>query len=125
MSDKQTNMLDTIFIHQLRVDAVIGVYDFEKVKTQPLFLDFELKVDLQAAGKSDNLNDTVDYALVSQLVIEHIESTQYELLETLAETLCQLVFQKFLAVQAITLTLSKPEAVAAAQTVGIRLFRER
>ena len=117
--------LDTIFIHQLRVEAVIGVYDFEKEKPQPLLLDFELKVDLHAAGKSDDLTETVDYAEVAQQVIKHIQQTRYELLEALAEALCQLLFQKFAGIEAITLTLFKPEAVNEAETVGIRIERQR
>jgi len=121
----QNSNPDIIFIHQLRVDAIIGVYDFEKTQPQPLYLDFELQVDLQAAGKSDALKDTVDYAEVSQQVIQHLQHSQYELLETLAENLCQLLFQQFSAIQAIQLILSKPQAVAEARTVGIRIFRQR
>lgn len=117
--------LDTIYIHQLKANAIIGVYDFEKIKPQPLFLDIKMKVDLRSAGKSDDLSETIDYAKVAEQVLNHIENTQYELLETLAENLCQQLLATYPSLQKITFKLSKPEAVPQAQTVGIKITRRR
>ena len=117
--------LDTIYIHQLKANAIIGVYDFEKIKPQPLFLDIKMKVDLRSAGKSDDLSETIDYAKVAEQVLNHIENTQYELLETLAENLCQQLLATYPSLQKITIKLSKPEAVPQAQTVGIKITRKR
>ena len=117
-------MQDKVFIKQLQVNTVIGVYDFEKQSKQPLFFDVTMLTDFSKATQSDDVNDVVDYAKVSERIIRHCDSEQVELLETLAEQLTSIILAEF-AVSQVTLSISKPQAVLEAQTVGIEITRTR
>ena len=115
-------MQDKVFIRQLQVNTIIGVFDFEKQAKQPLFFDVEMLTDFSKAAQSDNVDDVVDYAKVSQRIIAHCAQEQVELLETLAEQLTGIILNQF-AVSQVTLRISKPQAVLEAQTVGIEITR--
>ena len=115
-------MSDKVFIKQLQVNTIIGVFDFEKQAKQPLFFDVEMLTDFRQAAQSDNVDDVVDYAKVSQRIITHCAQEQVELLETLAEQLTTIILNEF-AVHQVTLSISKPQAVLEAQTVGIEMTR--
>jgi 7,8-dihydroneopterin aldolase/epimerase/oxygenase len=117
--------LDTIFVHNLRVDAVIGVYDWEKEFKQPLFFDIEMLTDIRASAAKDDINLTVSYKEVSDDVIDWVETHQFELLETLAEQLSHILLAKYQGIQQITLTVKKPQAVRQAETVGLKITRRR
>lgn len=117
-------MQDKVFISQLQVNTIIGVFDFEKQAKQALFFDVEMLTNFAQAAKSDNVNDVVDYAKVSARIIAHCEATQVELLETLAEQLATIILSEF-AVSQVTLRISKPQAVIEAQTVGIEITRKK
>ena len=116
--------LDSIFIEQLQTQAVIGVYDFEKVSPQPLIFDIEMGVDLVKAMNSDNLDDTVDYAAVSQHIRDWLETHQFELLEAMLESLIASLWASFPAIQTLDVKVSKPQAVADA-VVGLKVQRTR
>ena len=117
-------MQDKVFISQLQVNTIIGVFDSEKQAKQPLFFDVEMLTDFAKAAQSDNVDDVVDYAKVSARIIAHCGSTQVELLETLAEQLTSIILTEF-AVSQVTLRISKPQAVLEAQTVGIEITRKK
>ncbi len=114
--------MDKVFISQLHVDTIIGVYDFEKESKQSLYFDIEMLTDIRKAAASDNIHDAVDYAAVSERVIAHTTAKPVELLETLVEQLAALILAEF-AVTQVTIRVSKPAAVAAAQTVGVEITR--
>lgn len=116
---------DQIFIQGLLVNAVIGVYDWEKQFKQPLIFDIEMSTDLVKAAQSDNIDDTVNYKTISDEVIALVTSSRFELIESLAEAVCRHIFAHHAAVKAIRLTLSKPNAVPEAKSVGLNIFRER
>jgi len=117
--------MDIIFIENLRVDTVIGVFDWEKEFEQPLYFDVEIQTNITASAQSDNINLTISYKEVSDFIIEWCEQNQYELLETLAETLCAKLLKRFKGIQQITLKVKKPHAVPKANTVGIQICRHR
>ena len=117
--------LDIIFIQGLKINAVIGVYDWEKQFKQPLIFDLSLSTDLKASAQSDDINDTVNYKTIADEIIQLAENSRYELIETLAEATCQHIFQHHQAVQQIELTLKKPNAVVEAETVGLKIIRSR
>ncbi|MFY8274055.1 dihydroneopterin aldolase [Pseudoalteromonas sp. SSDWG2] len=116
--------MDTIYISQLRVDTIIGVYDFEKESKQSLYFDIEMDCDLAKAAQSDNLAHTIDYAVVSQRVTEHCLAKPVELLETLVEQLAELILTEF-NTERVSIKVSKPAAVPAAQTVGVKIVRSK
>lgn len=116
---------DAIFIKGLAVKAVIGVFDWEKEIQQPLVFDLELYTDLKQASESDNLQDTVCYKTVSDDIIALTEASRFDLIESLAEKVCEHILATQTGVQALKLTLHKPDAVPAAQSVGLNIYRTR
>ncbi len=117
--------MDIIFIEELRVDTVIGVYEWEKQFKQPLYFDIEMQTSILASTQHDDINKTVNYKTLSDYVIKFVTETRYELLETLAEDLCKLILQSYPEIKILTLTIKKPQAVPQANTVGIRIIRSQ
>ncbi|MBQ4839148.1 MULTISPECIES: dihydroneopterin aldolase [Pseudoalteromonas] len=116
--------MDKVYISQLHVETIIGVYDFEKESKQSLYFDIEMSTDITPAAQTDDINLTVDYAKVSERVITLSETTQVELLETLLEKLAAMILTEF-AVSDVRIKVSKPAAVAQAKTVGIEIYRKK
>lgn len=114
--------MDKVFIEGLEVDAVIGVYEWERSIRQRLRLDIEMDFDCRAAAVSDALADALDYHAVAKAVTALVEASQYELLEALGERIAALVLGDF-AVNRVRLTVRKPGAVDNAVAVGIVIER--
>ncbi|ESP93020.1 dihydroneopterin aldolase [Pseudoalteromonas luteoviolacea] len=116
--------MDKVYISQLHVETIIGVYDFEKESKQSLYFDIEMSTDITPAAQTDDINLAVDYAKVSERVITLSETTQVELLETLLEKLAAMILAEF-SVSDVRIKVSKPAAVAQAKTVGIEIYRKK
>src|SRR5438874_1476749 len=87
--------MDKIIISQLKAEAIIGVYEVERQKPQSLLIDLELEVDTSLAASNDDLSKTIDYAQVCQTLQKYITSTQFQLIETLAEQAAQQLLNLF------------------------------
>lgn len=116
--------MDIVFIKQLAVDTVIGVYAWEKTIQQRLFFDLELCTDIRAAANADDIRQTLDYAVVCERVTALVQSGPVELIETLAERIAAMLLTDFSTTQ-VMVQVDKPGAVAAATTVGVRIVRSR
>ena len=114
--------MDTVFIRGLKAKAVIGVFDWEKQIRQNLVLDLDLRADVAHAAASDMLEDAVDYKAISQRVVEFVEDSQYQLVESLAEAVARIVREEF-AVSWVRICIAKPFAVRTAQEVGVVIER--
>ncbi len=114
--------MDIVFIKQLEVRTVIGVFDWEREIKQKLVFDIELGTDIKAAAQSDSLDDTLDYKAISHAVYDFVEASEYQLVETVAEKVCELILAEF-PVCWLSLHLSKPGAVSVAQSVGVKIER--
>jgi dihydroneopterin aldolase len=114
--------VDIVFIKGLTVETIIGVFDWERNTPQPLVIDLEMQHDISKAAASDELAEALNYKAVSDRIIEHVQESRCELIETLAEQLALLVQQEF-AVTWLKLTLGKPAAIPAAETVGLIIER--
>lgn len=114
--------MDIVFIRELRADTVIGVYDWERRIRQSVVLDLELASDNRRAAASDGIEDAVDYAAISARLLSFIEGSEFQLIETLAEQLANIVLEEF-AVPWLRLRLAKPGAVAQARDVGVLIER--
>ncbi|POC30129.1 bifunctional dihydroneopterin aldolase/7,8-dihydroneopterin epimerase [Vibrio vulnificus] len=114
--------LDKVFIEQLEVITTIGVYDWEQQIKQKLVLDIEMAHDNRPAGKSDDMADALDYAQVSEAVLNHIESGRFLLVERVAEEVAELIMTQF-SVPWIRIRLAKPGAVPQARAVGVVIER--
>ncbi len=117
-------MTDTITLQQLRVDALIGVYDWEQTEKQTLLLDVEIETDAKRGAKTDKIADALDYSALAHRLIEFIGSTRFQLIETLAERTAELILAEF-PTNRVRLTLHKPQAVPEAQNVALRIERHR
>ena len=116
-------MTDKILIRQLKIDTVIGIHEWEKAKTQPILLDLDLSFDCKRAAQTDHIDDALDYFAVCKEVTEFVASNHYELIETLAEQVAQLILSRF-PCKKIKLSLYKPEAIDNTETVGLRIVRK-
>lgn len=114
--------MDIIFIRDLRIDTVIGIYDWERSIKQTVRLDLELGSDIARAAASDSIEDTLNYKAVAKRVIAFVEASSFQLVETLAERIVALVREEF-AVAWVRLTLNKGGAVRGAQGVGVVIER--
>ena len=114
--------MDIIFIRDLRIDTVIGIYDWERSIKQTVRLDLELGSDIARAAASDCIEDTLNHKAVSKRVIAFVEASSFQLVETLAERIVALVREEF-SVAWVRLTLNKGGAVRGAQGVGVVIER--
>lgn len=102
--------MDKIFLNDLKIDTFIGIYDWEKETLQTLGFDFEIDWDIRAAAASDDIADTLNYGDIAQTVVNFVEASRYQLIETLAEDLCALLLKEY-SIPKLKLTLSKPVAL--------------
>jgi len=116
--------MDKVFIEGLEIEALIGVYDWERRIRQPLRFDLEMAFDNRRPAASDAIADTLDYKAVSKRLVAFVEASSYELVETLAEQCALLVLREF-GVEHLALKLSKPGAVRGARAVGVAIERSR
>ncbi len=116
--------MDLIFIHELRLETMIGVHPHERLARQTLILDLELGADLRPAAATDWLNDTLDYQAVARRLGELAAVSEVQLVETLAERIAELLLGEF-AVPWLRLTLRKPGALPEAREAGVCIERGR
>ena len=114
--------MDIVFIRDLKVDTVVGIYDWEKRMRQHVLLDIEMGADIARAAKSDRIEDTLDYKAVAKRVHQFVQESQFGLVETLAEKTAELIMREF-QVPWVKLTLNKPGAVSGSKSVGVVIER--
>lgn len=114
--------MDIIYIRDLRVETLIGVFEWERRIRQRISLDLEMATDIRKAAASDELTDTLDYKSIAKRVIEFCACSEYQLVETLAEEICRLVREEF-GVRWIRLSLNKTGALRGARDVGVIIER--
>lgn len=116
--------MDRIFITALSIEAVIGIYDWEREVKQRLEVDLEIWKDLQAAAKSDAIEDTLNYKLVAKRVLAFVEASRYRLVEALAGEIARIVLEEFQVVR-VRVTVHKPGAIRHSRDVGVVVERGR
>jgi dihydroneopterin aldolase len=114
--------MDKIFLNDLHIDTIIGIYEWERKTLQTLSFDLELDWDIRTAAISDNIKDTLDYGAVTETIVHFVEASRYQLIESLAEDLCTLLLKTF-PIPKIKLTLSKPVALHGKNTARIVIER--
>ncbi len=115
-------MRDLVLIEGLEVRTVIGIYDWEREIRQTVRLDLEMAWDISTAGKTDNIEDTLDYKAVSKRLIGFVEASEFGLIESLAEHCAKIVMEEF-GVPWLRLKLSKPGAVRGSENVAVLIER--
>lgn len=114
--------MDIIFLKELKAECVIGVWDWERRIRQRVSIDLELSADIQRAAASDKLEDTLNYKAVAKRVIEFVEQSEFQLIETLAERIAELLREEF-AIPWCRVTLDKGGAVRGSRSVGVVVER--
>lgn len=119
--------MDKILMKNMSFYGYHGVMTEEKVLGQKFFIDVELEVCLQAAGKSDKVENTVSYADVFEVVKKHAEVKRYDLLEALAEHIASDILSDFSRVGAVSVEVRKPEAPVRGvfDYFGVQIRRQR
>ena len=116
--------MDTIFIRELRADAWIGIYEWEKLSPQTLDFNLEIGLDTHQAGASDNIRDTVDYGKVVERIRSDLKDQHFKLLEALAEHISQVVLHDFKA-QWVKVSVAKINHMRGVKLVGVTIARRR
>ena len=113
---------DTIFLTGLKVDTVIGIWDWERKIRQTVMIDLEMSADIEKAAAADSINDTLNYKLVSKRLRQFVADSEFQLVETLAEKIAAIVRDEF-EVRWVRVRVNKPGAIRGAQDVGVLIER--
>lgn len=115
--------MDIVYIRDLKIETIIGIYEWERQVKQTISLDLDMATDIKKAALSDNIEDTLNYKAVAKRLIKFVEDSEFLLVETMAEKIAAIVLEEF-SVPWLRLRLSKPGAVRGSQDVGIIIERE-
>lgn len=115
-------MEDIIYIKDLRIETIIGIFDWERKVKQEVSIDMEFPFDCKKAAATDSIEDTIDYKAITKGVIKFVEESSFQLQETLAESIAALVKDEY-GVKSIKLRVSKPGALRGAKDVGLIIYR--
>ena len=115
---------DSIFLRELRVDTIVGVWEWERKIRQTVSIDLEMGTDIRQAAKSDDLEDTLNYKKVAKRVQAFVRDSEFKLVETMAERIAEVVLAEF-ELPWLRVRVSKPGAIRNARDVGVMIYRSR
>ena len=114
--------MDIIYLYDLKIDCVIGIWEWERRTTQTLTFDLDMAMDVRTAARSDAIDDTLNYKAVAKRLIAYVGDSNFNLVETLAEKVAELVLSEF-QVQWLRLRVNKKGAIRGAADVGVLIER--
>lgn len=114
--------MDIVYIRDLKIQTVIGIFDWERAIKQTVSLDLEMATDIRKAAASDDIADALNYKSIAKRIIRFVEESDFQLVETMAEQVAAIVRDEF-GVPWLRLRLSKPGAVRGSQDVGVIIER--
>ena len=115
--------MDKIFIHALKTETIVGIFDWERQVKQTVVIDIEFSANIRKAALSDSIDDTLNYKRVAKRVLTFVEQSSFHLVETLAEHIAMLILEDF-GVAWVSISLSKPGAIRSSRDVGVMLQRD-
>lgn len=116
--------MDKIFLRQLEVETIIGIWDWEREVKQRVSVDLEMATDIRKAAASDSIADTLNYKNVAKRLIAFVGDSRFQLVETLAERIAEIVVTEF-DVPWVKVSVNKPGAIRGSKDVGITIERRR
>ena len=119
---ERNRMQDLIYIKDLRVQTIIGIFGWEREVRQEVSIDLEMTFDCKRAAKTDAIEDTIDYKKITKGIIKFVEVSKFQLQETLAEGIADLVKNEY-KIDSLKLRVSKPGALRHAEDVGVIIHR--
>ena len=111
-----------MYIHELEIETVIGIYDWERKQKQIVSIDLEMATDIRSSPEIDSIERALDYKAIAKRLIDFVEGSEFFLVETLAEQISHLVLSEF-DVPWLKLRLGKPGAVRGSRDVGVTIER--
>ena len=113
---------DSIFLRDLRIDAIIGIWEWERKIRQTVSIDLEMGADIARAAETDAIEDTLDYKKIAKRVQQFVSDSEFRLVETLAENIAAIVLAEF-DVPWVQVRVNKPGAIRGARDVGVSIRR--
>ena len=114
--------MDKIFLSALRVDCIVGIWEWERRVRQTVIIDLEMAADIRRAAASDHIDDTIDYKKVAKRLLAYVGESHFNLVEALAENIARVVVVEF-GVSWVKVRLNKQGAIRGARDVGIEIER--
>jgi len=114
--------MDIIFLKDLRIDCVIGIWDWERQIRQTVIIDLEMATDIRRAAASDAIDDTLNYKAVAKRLQTFVGDSKFQLIETMAEAIAGIVLKEF-QVPWVRVRVNKRGAVRGATDVGVEIER--
>lgn len=114
--------MDIVFIEDLRIETIIGIYDWEREIRQVVAIDLEMATDNTKPASTENIDDALNYKAVAKRLIQFVGDSEFQLVETLAERIAEILLKEF-NVSWVKLKLSKPGAVTGSKAVGVVIER--
>ena len=118
-------MSDIVYVRGLQARTIIGINDWERDERQVVRIDVDVGCDISAAAASADIEQTVNYRSVAKAILAHVEASEYELVETMAENVAALLLDQFPAAHHVRLRVGKPGAVRFSDDVGVEIVRHR
>jgi len=118
-------MTDRIDIHELMIRAIVGINDDERVNRQDVVINITLWTDTAQAGRTDEIDDTINYRTLSKRVIELVEESSFFLVEKLVAEIARVGLEFSESIERVRISVEKPGAVRFARSVGITIERTR
>jgi dihydroneopterin aldolase len=114
--------MDKIFLSQLSIECIVGIWDWERRVKQTVVIDVEMAADIRRAAATDSIDDTIDYKRVAKRLLAFVGESQYQLVETLTEQIARVIVTEF-GVTWVKVRLNKRGAIRGARDVGIEIER--
>lgn len=114
--------MDIVYIRELEIKTIIGIFDWERKQQQVVSLDLEMASDIRPAAQTESIEKALDYKAVSKRLIDFIEGAEFFLVETMAEQIANIVLNEF-SVPWLRLRVGKPGAITGAKDVGVIIER--
>lgn len=115
---------DTIFLQDLQVETIVGIWDWERKIRQTVSIDIEMAADVARAALTDDIEGTLNYKAVAKRVQQFVGDSEYQLVETLAEKIAETILAEF-DIAWVQLRVSKPGAIRNAKNVGVMIRRHK
>tara|TARA_B110000263_G_C14966189_1_gene354889 strand:- start:89 stop:442 length:354 start_codon:yes stop_codon:yes gene_type:complete len=116
--------MDIVFVQGLKIDTVIGIYDWERKIRQEIVLDIEMSANIATAASTDHIDQALNYKDVCKRISVFVRESEFQLVETLAEEICRIILNEF-GIYWVKLKLNKGEAITGAEGVGVIIERSR
>ena len=114
--------MDKVFIKDLEVETIIGIFGWEREVKQKVRISMEMSFDISKAGKSDEINDALDYKKIGKSVVNLVSKSSFFLVEKMAEEIAKLIL-KNKSISKVFVSVSKPGALRGSKNVGVKIIR--